>query len=103
MDYTKEFHIDETNSETGPIVRWNSNNRVPFNDMLENFMKAGLIDQQIVDNSNAARKAEQIDSIKAYCDYRKKYGYSNEEKMEMRAVFGKDKVVDALTDKTVQL
>ena len=82
----EDFYIDETNSTSGPVVRWNSNNRIPFGDMLAEFANAGWITVQTVKNSLAQRKIEDIASLEAY---RKNYkGPSEEEMFEMRAAFG---------------
>lgn len=81
-----DFYIDETNENTGPVVRWNSSNNVPFDDMLQEFFKAGLIDNQTVANSNEARAQDTSKFLAAYrANYR---GPSDEEKFEARAAFG---------------
>lgn len=94
--YATQFYIDETNEHTGPVVRWNSNDQVPFNDMLCEFLQAGLIDQQTLENSNEARKA---DTAKFLAQYRANYrGPSEEEKLEARAAFGPGaRVVNVIT------
>jgi hypothetical protein len=98
----KDFHIDETNSDFGPVVRWNSSNNVPFEDMLNQFLEAGYIDQLIVDNSIAMRKHEDSIAIRNYTLSRQKYGYTEEEKFEMMAAFGGEEVVDIFTGQTVE-
>ena len=91
-----DFYIDETNSTTGPVIRWKNNDRIPFGDMLSEFANAGWISRQEVENSLAQRKVEDRQSIEAY---RKNYrGPSQEEMFEMRAAFGSGaKVVNVLT------
>jgi hypothetical protein len=82
----EDFYIDETNSDSGPVVRWNSNDRIPFGDMLSEFATAGWISVQTVENSLAQRKIEDRISIE---NYRKNYkGPSQEEMFEARAAFG---------------
>ena len=82
----EDFYIDETNSDSGPVVRWNSNDRIPFGDMLSEFANAGWISVQTVENSLAQRKIEDRISIE---NYRKNYkGPSQEEMFEARAAFG---------------
>ena len=90
------FYIDETRSEFGPHVRWNSNNNVPFDDMLEAFQQLGWITQQERDNSRAARNA---DTARFLADYRANYrGPSEEELFEARAAFGAGaEVVNVIT------
>lgn len=96
--YTKaDFYIDETNSDFGPVVRWNSNDSIPFGDMLTEFLVAGFIDQETVVNSLNARKIEDKVFLEQYAANRKKFGYSDEEKFEMRAAFGDEEVVDIFT------
>lgn len=92
----EDFYVDETDSDTGPVVRWNSNDRIPFGDMLAEFARAGWISVQTVENSLAQRKIEDRISLEAY---RRNYkGPSEEELFEMRAAFGAGaRVVNALT------
>jgi len=92
----EDFYVDETNSDTGPVVRWNSNDRIPFGDMLAEFARAGWISVQTVENSLAQRKIEDRQSLEAY---RQNYkGPSQEELFEMRAAFGAGaRVVNAIT------
>lgn len=102
--YTKDdFYIDETNSDFGPIVRWNSSDNIPFTDTLTEFMHAGYIDQQIVMNSIEARKIEVKASLDEYITFRQNNGYSDEEKFEMKAAFGNETVVDIFTGKIISL
>ena len=94
--YKEQFYVDETNSETGPVVRWNSNDRIPFADMLQEFVDAGWIDTQAQANSLAQRKVEDRIALEAYA--RNYKGPSDEEMFEMRAAFGPGaKVVNVLT------
>lgn len=90
------FYVDETHADFGPHVRWNSNNRVPFDDMLECFQLLGWITQQERDNSNRARAA---DTAAFIAEYRANYrGPSEEERAEARAEFGAGaRVVNVLT------
>jgi hypothetical protein len=92
----EDFYVDETNSDTGPVVRWNSNDRIPFGDMLAEFARAGWISVQTVENSLAQRKIEDRIALEAY---RRNYrGPSEEELFEMRAAFGAGaRVVNAIT------
>jgi len=98
LDTTRksDFYIDWTSDATGPVVRWNSNNRIPFEDMLQEFEDAGWIDGQIYSNSVNQRVVEDRIAIEAY---RKNYkGPSEEEMLEMRAEFGAGaKIVNVLT------
>ena len=92
----EDFYVDETNSATGPVVRWLSNDRIPFGDMLAEFARAGWISVQTVENSLAQRRIEDRRAIEAY---RKNYrGPSQEEMFEARAAFGSGaRVVNVLT------
>jgi len=94
--YKEQFYVDETNSETGPVVRWNSNDRIPFADMLQEFVDAGWIDTLTQANSLAQRKVEDRIALEAYA--RNYKGPGEEEMFEMRAAFGPGaKVVNVLT------
>lgn len=94
--YKTKFYIDETNADTGPVVRWNSNDRVPFDDMLQDFVTMGWISYLIRSNSNDTRKAEDRAFLE---NYRANYkGPSDEERFEARAAFGAGaEVVNVIT------
>lgn len=96
------FYIDESNSEAGPVVRWLTSDNIPFEDKLTEFLIAGLIDQQTVVNSINLRKEEDKASIAKYIANRQKYGYSDEEKFEMRAAFAGEEVIDLFTGEVVE-
>ena len=84
--YKNKFYVDWTNDDTGPVVRWNSNNCIPFADMLQEFEDAGWIDGQMYVNSVDQRVVEDRIAIENYCKNYK--GPSEEEKFEARAAFG---------------
>jgi hypothetical protein len=94
--YKNDFYVDYTNDTTGPVVRWNSNDRIPFSDMLQKFEDAGWIDSQMHANSIEQRVVEDRVVIE---NYRKNFkGYSQEDLFEMRAEFGAGaQVVNVLT------
>ncbi len=94
--YKTQFYIDETNEATGPVVRWNSNDRIPFPDMLQDFVRAGWIDRLTEANSLDQRRVEDREAIMAYvANYR---GPSMEERFEARAAFGPGvKLVDVFS------
>ena len=100
---TADFYIDETNEVAGPVVRWISSDNIPFEDMLTEFLIAGYIDAETVVNSMNQRKVEDKAFLEQYVANRAKYGYSDEEKFEMRAAFGDEEVVDVFTGKTITL
>ena len=80
------FVIDNTNSETGPVVRWKSNKQIPFDDMLKKFLADSLITVQELVNSNEQREAEVLITLQ---QHRQQYtGPSDEARMEARATFG---------------
>lgn len=95
-DYKNEFYVD-----TNGVVRWNSNDQVPFDDMLTTFLVRGFIEQENVIMSMNTRKAEAAKAIESYVANRQKYGYSDEERFEMRAAFGGEEVVDIFTGEVV--
>lgn len=96
--YTKEdFNVD-----TNGVIRWNSSNNVPFDDMLTEFLIGGLVTQEEVLRSMSMRKIEQEQFLEQYVANRKQYGYSDEEKFEMRAAFGDEEVIDVFTGELVE-
>lgn len=96
------FYIDESNSEAGPVVRWLTSDNIPFEDKLTEFLIAGLIDQQTVVNSINLRKEEDKAFLTEYIANRQKFGYSDEEKFEMRAAFAGEEVIDLFTGEVVE-
>lgn len=94
--YKEQFYIDETSEVTGPVVRWNSNDHVPFDDMLKDFEDAGWIDALTRLNSNNTRKLEDAEFLE---NYRRNYkGPTDEERFEARAAFGAGaEVVNVIT------
>lgn len=97
------FYIDETNAAAGPVVRWTSSDNIPFKDMLERFLLAGVITEMEMANSLVQRKIEDAAAIERYIANRQQYGYSPEELFEMKAAFGDEEVVDIFTGKTITL
>ena len=88
MKETNQFIIDETNEKTGPVVRWVSNDRIPFEDMLQIFKDLGYIDEQTFSNSCETRLDEQA---AFFAEYRKQMAThvpSDEERFEARAAHG---------------
>lgn len=95
--YTKEdFNVD-----TNGVIRWNSSNNVPPTDILTEFLTAGFVTQEEVLRSISMSKIEQEAALRAYVEMRNKYGYTNEEKFEMRAAFGDEEIVDFFTGKRI--
>lgn len=100
--YTQhDFYIDET-GEYGQVVRWNSSNNIPPKDILADFCVKGYITSETLYDSIACKNAEDAKFLEQYIANRAKYGYSDEEKFEMRAAFGDEEVVDIFTGKTIQ-
>lgn len=83
------------------VIRWESSDNVPPKDILEAFVEAGLLTQEVMDNSLAVNKVEQAAFLEQYIANRQKYGYSDEEKFEMQAAFGGEEVVDIFTGEVV--
>ena len=86
------------------IVRWQSNNRIPFADMLHTFVIARLITQEVADDSEVLRQEEENDFLTAYIKARKNRTPEQkaEEAYEMRAAFGPgETVVDIFTGEKV--
>jgi hypothetical protein len=97
--YANEFHIDGDF-----VVRWNSNNAVPFQDMLLEFLTEGLITVQNYNNSNAQRAIDNGAFFKRYAENQKNHVPDAEELFEMRAAFGEGAtVVNVITGRSISL
>ena len=90
--YSADKVAENFNSATvvGNVVRWNSNNSVPFGDMLNDYRTLGLIDDVQVEASNKARV---VDTDKVLAVYRKAQALRTdeqiaEERYEARAAHG---------------
>lgn len=94
--YKNKFYIDVNN-----VARWNSNDQVPPRDILADLCVAGYITREQIYDSLTAKEAEDTAFLEQYVANRKQYGYSDEEKFEMRAAFGDEEVVDMFTGKKV--
>lgn len=108
LEYAKDkkddFYIDDTNETTGPVVRWKSNSRVPFDDMLECFVALGWVTEQERANSNETRDRETSAFLDEYRESMKDYTPGPEELFEMRAAFGPgETVVNIITGKRIEL
>jgi hypothetical protein len=93
---TNEFFIDSNN-----IVRWESSKRVPFTDKLTEFLVKGLVTSEQVVNSIRVREEEEAKTIADYIARRKKTGYTEEEKYELKAAFGNEEVINLFTGLSV--
>lgn len=84
------------------ILRWNSNDQCPMNDMLAAWITLGMIDREQADRTSAARTAETAQFLAAY---RKNPPQIDDEQLhEMRAAFGPgEEVMDVITGRTIQL
>jgi hypothetical protein len=96
----ENIYIDET-GEYDQVVRWVSNDTVPPLEILTELFVAGYITREIHFDSLAVRKIEDAKFLEQYIANRQKYGYSDEEKFEMRAAFGDEEVVDIFTGERV--
>lgn len=84
----------------GDVVRWISNDNVPFLDMVTDFATLGLIADFQVELSENTRKIEQAAFLKEYmiAQANRSEEQKNEERMMAQAAFGPDaKVVNILT------
>jgi hypothetical protein len=99
MKTTKE-HFNQTYLENN-VIRWVSNDTVPPLEILTELFVSGYITREIHFDSLATRKIEDLAFLEQYVANRQKYGYSDEEKFEMRAAFGDEEVVDVFTGKVV--
>ena len=84
------------------VIRWVSNDTVPPKDILAELCVAGYITSECLYDSIATKNKEDAEFLDQYIANRQKYGYSDEEKFEMRAAFGDEEVVDIFTGKSIQ-
>jgi len=94
-------HIKDTYTENN-VIRWVSNDTVPPKDILADLCVAGLITSEMLYDSIATKNKEDAAFLDQYIASRKKYGYSDEEKFEMRAAFAGEEVIDVFTGELVQ-
>jgi hypothetical protein len=100
---TKESIAAESYVDVNGVLRWTTNDRVPFGDVLSIFF-GGDIDAIV--RSNAARDAENAAFI---AEYRKEQARETskqraERMAEMRAAFGSDtEVVDVISGRRYKL
>ena len=93
-DFEERAYVDDG------VVRWLSNDSVPFDDMLEKMEYMGCKFDRT--KSNAARDAEDAKAIEEYRSNQK--AATSELLEEMRAVLGKEiVVVDVLSGQMIQL
>lgn len=90
--YTTEKLAEQFEDATvkGGVVRWNSNNNVPFEDMLTDFAEAGFIPFVTIGTSLEARE---VDNKAFFAEYRKAQANRTEEQIaeqrfEARAAMG---------------
>jgi len=72
------------------IVRWKSNNMIPFEDMLHEFTSAGYIHPNVATDSELLRQEEVSAFLADYRDYQSNRPAEQiaEERMEARAAMG---------------
>jgi len=98
---TPQDHFEKGRLVDG-IFRWYNNDKVAPNDILEGLYNTGFINFEQLFDSMKTREKEVRKTLTEYKDYRAKNGYSQEERLEMTAAFGKDaKLVDVLTGKGI--
>ena len=95
----KEYHLGPKGE-----LRWNLSNNIVPGDILEMAVVDGTIDIALRNRTEEVRKVEDAEFFAQYRANREKYGYSDEEKFEMRAAFGEgETVVDIITGKEIVL
>jgi hypothetical protein len=100
-DESVKKYFEEANVVDG-VVRWNSNGKVPPQDLLELWAYVGF--NFSLERSMEVRDAEQSEFFKQYREERANQGYSQEQLFEMRAAFGAGAtVVNAITGEKITL
>lgn len=86
------------------IVRWKTNDRIPFDDMLQSFYEADLITLCQLHNSNIVRENETKVFLENYRKQMENHVPDAEELFDMKAAFGEGTtVVNVFTGKRIQL
>lgn len=93
--YADQIKID------GNVVRWISNSQIPFADVLGVLVSDGVITESQASASVQQKSVEDALAISKYVAFREKHGYSDEEKFEIRAAFGNERVIDVFTGKAI--
>jgi len=97
-EYLKEQFQDAYIKDN--IVFWKSNDRSPFDDMLNDWFDLGLITVDQVNNTIMDKERQDLEAIIQYVNHRETNGYSNEEKAEIWNEIGAD-AVDVFTGKRI--
>ena len=98
---TAKNHFEQAYFDNN-VIRWNSNKSVPPTDILAELCVAGYITSETLYDSIATKRKEDAAVLEQYVANRRKFGYSDEEKFEMRAAFGGEEVVDLFTGELVE-
>lgn len=101
MFKTAKDHFDQAYIDSSNVIRWKSSDNVPPKDILADLCVAGLITSEVLYDSIATKNKEDAKFLDQYVANRAKYGYSDEEKFEMRAAFGDEEVIDIFTGERV--
>lgn len=84
------------------VVRWVSNDRIPFDDKLQEFVANGEITEYQFHSSSIQREIEVKQQILEWKESQKNRKFTDEEKFEMDANFAPGtKMVNAFTGKTI--
>jgi len=99
-------HVEKAEKEStvdkNGVIRWKSNNRCLMDDYCEMLEYAGYNFSR--EATREARDIENAESIRRYRESQKNRDYTEEEKAEMIAAFGKGTtIVDVLTGRKITL
>jgi hypothetical protein len=96
--YEGKYYMD------GNVVRWESNNSVPPQDILDEMHTDGVINNATLLESAKTRISEQDAFLAEYRERMANHVHSEEELFEMRAAFGEGaEVVNAITGQVTKL
>lgn len=99
---SEEYGAYYLDGNVTPVVRWKSNNAIPFDDVLSKLFVAGLITKDIFTNSHEKREEEQLSFIQEYKEKMKDYKYAEEDIHEMKSAFGDAPVVNVITGEKIK-
>ena len=93
--YDMNLHDEFNNGyvDLNGVYRWNSNDAVPFRDMLTEFLNAGFITREVFDVSVAVGVLELEKLLGDYANKNTGRNLTAEERAEMTSVYGKGSTV----------
>jgi hypothetical protein len=104
MATTIENNWDRAGEDSQGLYRWNSNDRIPPAEIIEQFRSAGYLTDAQAEAHNDQRSIENERIMDEYRAFMATYVPTAEERYEMMAAFGAGtKVVNVITGKVTRV